>query len=364
MKSGANFKSRYVKLIILGSLALITFIINQFPYCIERYYSTGLYPYISSTERLLLGWIPFSIGDILYASAVVWVMVKLVQFFRRWRQKQLNKTLLLRGGRKVLQILLVIYISFNWLWGFNYNRLGSAYQMQLQFDRYSNEELIRLSTNMRDKMLPYMNDSAAFTPLQKETNLTKECVHSYEQAARQFPFLQYRYASIKPHSLYTIGNYLGFMGYLNPFTAEAQMNTTVPIILKPAVLCHEMGHQLGYASESEANFIAFISCRQSQNPAFRYSIYYDMFGYAISDLYFRDSVVAKKLLENLPDKIKRDRLSVRLFFRKYKNPVSPLIDWFYDKYLKLNSQPKGRESYNEVVGWMIAYARRYGWDKL
>ena len=359
-----TFTGKYFKLILLGVIALITFIINQFPAFIEQYYSTGIYPYISRIERLLLGWVPFSIGDILYAFAVIWCIAKLVQFIRRWRKKGLNQRVLLNYGRKLLQIVLVIYISFNWLWGFNYNRLGSAYQMQLQFDRYSNEELVRLTTLMKDKMLPYYNDSAAFIPLQKSAALTQACVQSYTQAAKQFPFLQYRFASIKPHSFYTLGNYLGFMGYLNPFTAEAQMNTTIPMVFKPAVLCHEMGHQLGYASESEANFIAFISCRQSSNPAFRYSIYYDMFGYAISDLYFRDSITAKRLLDNLPDKIKRDRLEVRQFFRKYRNPVSPLIDWFYDKYLKLNSQPKGRESYNEVVGWMIAYARRYGWNAL
>ncbi len=364
MASKKTFIRKYFKLVVLSVIALLTLIINQFPYFIETYYSTGIYPYISRMERFLLGWIPFSTGDILYSWAVIWVIIKVIQFIRRWRKKELNRYVLLSYGKKVLQTCLLIYISFNWLWGFNYNRLGSAYQMQLQFDKYSTDELIRLTTILQGEMQPYCNDSAAFIPLQNSATLMQQCMKSYEQAAKQFSFLQYRNASIKPHSFYTLGNYLGFMGYLNPFTAEAQINTTVPVILKPAVLCHEMGHQLGYASESEANFIAFISCRQSSNPAFRYSIYYDMFGYAISDLYFRDSTTAKHLLETLPDKIKRDRLSVRLFFRKYKNPVSPLIDWFYDKYLKLNSQPKGRESYNEVVGWMIAYARRYGWDAI
>lgn len=355
---------RYTLLIVLLLLGFITFVLNHFPLLIEKYYSTGIYPYISWAERILFGWIPFSVGDLLYGSALIWAIWHLVKFIKLWRSRSLTRLSFLRFGKRLLQIILVIYISFNWLWGFNYSRLGSAYQMQLQFEKYSTEELERLADTLTTRMLPHLNDSAAFLPFDKLSPLTKECELAYGNAAKDFPFLKYRVASVKPHTLYSIGNYIGFLGYLNPFTAEAQMNTTVPVVLKPAVLCHEMGHQLGYASESEANFIAFITCKKSNNPAFLYSIYYDMYSYAISDLYIRDSLQARQRLDSLPPKIKRDRLAVRQFFRKYKNPVSPFIDWFYDKYLKLNSQPKGRESYNEVVGWMIAYAKRYGWEKL
>ncbi len=41
-----------------------------------------------------------------------------------------------------------------------------------------------------------------------------------------------------------------------------------------------------------------------------------------------------------------------------------MIDWAYDHYLKLNNQPHGKETYNEVVGWIIAYAKKYGWEKV
>jgi hypothetical protein len=351
-------------LVVLALLSVITWIISRRPHLVETFYSTGIYPYIGRTERWLFGWLPFSLGDLLYAAAFIWAIIKVAAFIRVWRRRQLTYSVLGWYGRKLLQVCLCIYLSFSWLWGLNYQRLGSAYQMQLTFAPYSNEELIRLTDTLESRMLPVMMDSSAFLPYAALPALRRECVASYQSAAHQYPFLYFEYSSAKPHSLYTIGNYLGFLGYLNPFTAEAQLNTTIPLMLKPAVMCHEMGHQTGYASESEANFIAFVTCRQSQSPAFRYSIYFDMYGYAVSDLYYRDSAYAKKELDRLPSKIKRDRWSVRQFFRQYKNPVTPLIDWFYDKYLKLNSQPKGRASYNEVVGWMIAYAKRYGWDKL
>ena len=40
------------------------------PVFIERYYSNGIYPYISSFFRIILGWIPFSFGDVLLAFGV------------------------------------------------------------------------------------------------------------------------------------------------------------------------------------------------------------------------------------------------------------------------------------------------------
>ncbi len=41
-------------------------IIAQYPKFIETYYSNGLYFYISNFLRIILGWIPFSIGDFFY----------------------------------------------------------------------------------------------------------------------------------------------------------------------------------------------------------------------------------------------------------------------------------------------------------
>ena len=355
---------KYWLLITLIIFAFITFLINQFPLFIEQYYSTGVYPYISSASRFLLGWIPFSVGDILYALAIVWIIAGLINIIKRLWRKQQNRQLLFYYGRRVLQTVLIIYISFNWLWGFNYNRLGSAYQMNLKFERYNNDQLIRLTDSITVKLKEIIKEQASVKIFDRPKDLATLSSKAYQTAETTFSFLHHPNLSVKPQLLYNGGNYIGFLGYFNPFTSEAQLNITIPKILLPMVCCHEMAHQLGYASESEANFIGYIACKQSSEPAFRYSVYYDLFSYVINDLYYRDSAKAKEKLAALPQRIKDDRKQVHAFFRSYKNSFNPLIEWIFDKYLKLNSQPKGRDSYNEVVGWLIAYAYRYGWDKI
>ena len=52
---------------------------------------------------------------------------------------------------------------------------------------------------------------------------------------------------------------MGFSGYINPFTLEAQINMKIPKLNYITTASHEMAHQLGISNESEANFVAFIS---------------------------------------------------------------------------------------------------------
>ena len=51
---------------------------------------------------------------------------------------------------------------------------------------------------------------------------------------------------------------MGFSGYLNPFTNEAQVDILIPKYQLPTTASHEVAHQLGYAAENEANFIGIL----------------------------------------------------------------------------------------------------------
>jgi hypothetical protein len=161
-----------------------------------------------------------------------------------------------------------------------------------------------------------------------------------------------------------LGNYLGFQGYYNPFSGEGQVNTTIPRFLEPFVTTHEIAHQLGYARENEANFVAFLACRSFPSPGFRYSLYFDMFNYSVGELGRRDTARSKGYLRNLHPQVVRDIDEFRDFYRRYKNPVEPIISWGYGHYLKANNQPGGKQTYNEVVAWLIAYYKKFGKDAL
>ena len=144
------------------------------------------------------------------------------------------------------------------------------------------------------------------------------------------------------------------------FSGEAQVNTTIPLFARPFTTCHEIGHQLGYAKESEANFAGYLSATSSKDSAFLYSVYFEMFAYAGRYLYFTDSIALNQIREGLSPAVKNDIRELREFYNRYKNPVETAIDRLYSQYLKANQQPSGKMSYSEVVAMLIAYYKKNG----
>jgi hypothetical protein len=257
-------------------------------------------------------------------------------------------------------------VFFNLFWGLNYNRKGIAHQLGLDVKQYSLADLDTLTTVIQDRV----NHYAAFVSeaqrdsFDKKRMLFNTAAEAFDEVGKQYSFLKYKTRSIKP-SLYSyLGNYLGFQGYYNPFSGEAQVNTTVPRFLEPFVTTHEIAHQLGYSKENEANFVGFLACRAYDNNAFRYSVYYDMYRYAVGEIYLRDTALARSYQQKAHPQVLKDQKEFRDFYLRYKNPIEPIIMWGYGQFLKANNQPAGKRSYNEVVIWLIAYYKKFGKEAL
>ena len=331
------------------------------PIWIEHYYLPHIYLPVSSVMRFCLGWLPFSLGDLLYALAGGILLMNVISFSKKLIKRQLSRTYLFYRLKRILVIFLSVYIYFNISWGLNYNRLGIAYQLKLEPQKYSVNDLKMITDVLIAKVNErrnYFADSIIRIPPYR--NLYGQTVKIYKETQKQFPFLSYEYRSIKKSNYGRLGNYLGFLGYYNPFTGEAQVNLTIPRFIIPFVSCHEIAHQLGYASESEANFVGYLAAVHSTNILYQYSACFDMLQYANIELARRDTAAARSNVLRLSNHVKGDMRQVIEFDKKTENPLEPIIAIFYDIYLKANQQEKGVKSYNEVVGWLIAYYKKYG----
>ncbi|HEU4634032.1 MAG TPA: DUF3810 family protein, partial [Flavisolibacter sp.] len=102
------------------------------------------------------------------------------------------------------------------------------------------------------------------------------------------------------------------------------------------------------------------SGRASDNREFRYSAYWDAYTYAIRELRRYDTTAFKELRKTVHPQFRKDYQAYLEYLYKSRNVVEPLMSEFYDSYLKLNNQPKGRATYNEVVAWLVAYMKKYG----
>jgi uncharacterized protein DUF3810 len=347
--------------VIVVILAVGIRIFSRFPGAVERYYSTGMYPVTARLQRLLFGWIPFSIGDIFYGVVVIWLCYGLVVLVRRIIRKQAGRQFFFSLIRRLVFIFLIVYVVFNLFWGLNYDRKGIADQLQLQVKPYSTAELTGLVQVITERL----NALDSTSLLQRGALATKRilfkgAVLSYDHLAAGDDRFAYLSPSVKPSIFSYLGNYLGFGGYYNPFTGEAQVNTTMPLFSQPFTTCHEIGHQLGYAKENEANFTGYLSARSSPDPAFRYSVYFDLYLYAARELYVRDSNLVKPFRERLHPAIRQDFQELKRFNRRYENPLEPVIMRLYGRFLRANGMPQGIMTYNEVIAWLIAYSRKNG----
>ena len=357
-----------IKLLRTVFLLLITIFISFFEsnsIWVENYYYPTFYPLIATTQRMLFGWIPFSIGDIIYLCITIYLLYKLYSFILNCVQKRYNLLALKYYAHQFINYLLIIFICFKLLWGLNYSRQGINHQLQITKEKYNKEDIILFINKLivdanfyrkqiKDTSLPKIN----FKDVVKETKA------AYSVAVKQFSFLKINTFSLKQNLYSTAGNYLGYAGYYNPFTGEAQVRTDIPSILIPSIACHEVAHQLGYASEDEANFIAYLITNTSTNIYFKYSITLELMDYAFKDLmikYLQDDDYKNyrftkfQLADCCSNQVKKDRKEIKYFFLKNNKDISNISSSVYDQYLKLNKEKNGIDTYANVVELILNY---------
>jgi hypothetical protein len=344
-------------------LAVSIKIVGFFPATVEKYYSCGLYPVIASIQRLLFGWIPFSVGDLFYLAMLLLLLWRLVRFIRRLKRHELAKGWLRRSGVQTIYVLLWVYVAFNLLWGLNYDRIGIASHREAR--PYTNADLIDLMMVITPEVNELHDSALAFRgPLAHFDRLRTGAVGAYDSLAGRDRDFTYHHPSVKVSLFSWPGLYIGYAGYYNPFSGEAQVNALDPIFTLPYTTCHEMGHQLGYAKENEANIVGFLAARSSPDPAFQYSVYLDLYMYAARELYLRDSSLLRRFRQELSPGVRQDIREEQQFNRRYGNPFANIVWKVYGRYLRANRQPQGIVTYSEVLAWLIAYQKDFGPDAI
>ncbi|MDG2433784.1 DUF3810 domain-containing protein [Flavobacterium sp.] len=346
-------KSKYVLPLFLVLQIIFLQIIAHFPETVERYYSTDLFPYLSRLSRLVLGPIPFSVGDCLY-FILIGLLLRWFWITRKsWKVNWKNNDL------QLVSFVSVFYFFFHFFWALNYYRQPLFEKLNIERE-YSDADLLAftqkliLKTNSIHKQL-VKNDSAAIVfPYTPEEQVSKN-INGYKNLAQHYPFFEYQDLSVK-NSLFSVPlTYMGFGGYLNPFTNEAQINSLLPLYSSPTTSCHEMAHQIGFASESECNFIGFLASIKNDDPYFKYSGYSFALRYCLYNWQDRDEMVFNKLLKTIHPGILKNYKETDDFWKQYESFIDKGFHVFYDNFLKINQQKDGINSYSKFVDLMVNY---------
>ena len=330
-------------------LWLLIYFARKNPETVEVYYSQLFYPIVIKLHQSILDHIPFSLGDIFYLGLVLILLRTLIKKTPYWKAKPLN--LFIGFGSFVIITLWVFHIS----WGFNYQRLALNEQLNISI-KYSKldiedriDQIIEKSNSWHNQIVSSDTLAVRF-PFSKDQVVEK--IELYHPLGQQTIM---KASEVKNSLLSLPLSYMGYAGYLNPFTLESQVNAKMPVLSLITTSLHEMSHQLGYASEKEANFIAYLSAIKSNNPYIKYAGYTFAFRYFFSELHKLDSDKAMEKLKMLNPGILKNFKEVNDFWKQYDNPFEIVFDKTYDGYLKANGQKSGIKSYNEMVGLVINY---------
>lgn len=364
-----KFIKKYWKHIIAFSLPMQVVLVQWAaanPQWVEQNYTYGFYQGLSKTLRLMFGFLPFAFGQIVFYTLVFLATAWFVrQIIRRVRRKTTWKHFFSSMALHGLFGVSLFYLLFMIFWGLNYHRPSIVKTVQLKAKKITPteleqmcERLIVLTNANRQAITSDTTQAIRFKMTHRE--MREEATKGYENFAKQFPQYAYEYRSVKSVFIPQLMSLFGNAGIYFPFTGEANVNMDMPDFLLPATICHEMAHQIGIASETEANYMAYMTSQHHPSPVFQYSGNVMAVRYAMSALRYTDSVAFKRLRKKFDPGFIQDLRANTAYWKKFQNPLEPLSNAFYDLFLKANSQQHGVKSYGLMIHLIMGEFRKNG----
>ncbi len=339
--------------VLLGIQIVLVGWASRHPYWVEKYYSRGIYPEISGFLRRMIGWIPFSVGDLLYGL----LFLSLLRWL--WYIYETRFSPLAEQLYKIGAFISILFFGFHLLWGLNYYRVPLHTQLGIKSLKYDSIALQKttewhiLRLNHWHQLITKQDSTVVEVPY-SQRKMNRMAANQYLHFKQDSLDLHFRTKSAKNSLISVPLSYMGFAGYLNPFTGESQVNRKIPKTTYPITITHEMAHQLGFASETEANYIGYLVCTNHPDLYFRYSGEFMAVRFLINEVSLYNQPLAEQYFQSLQVGVQKNIQFNQDFWDSYSTPVKPIFQKIYDKFLKANNQKTGLKSYNAMVAFLIA----------
>jgi hypothetical protein len=345
-------RTQFRRLAIVFSIALLVFLLGLSSEAVEMVYADGFYQWTSVAQRSISAIFPFALGDFLYAALIVYCLWSVFMLIKKAILKELTA-----ADRSVIPIqlisfLLILYIVFKLLWGLNYSRPSISERLGISDEKYTTKELVRLGSflvkkvNLLDQQRKSQKVKYGITALKNNSKI------AYDLLAKSNSFFNYPVPAVKPVMFSWFVSKIGIEGYYCPLSGEANINMRLPYMDLPFVTSHEISHTLGIAREDEANLIGYLVSISSPDVNFRYSGYYNILRSVLFEIRMKSPEDFSRLLKQINAGTLADFKEEQEFWRKYNGDMSAYMGTALDKFLKINNQKKGTDSYQDIVLWV------------
>jgi hypothetical protein len=324
---------------------------------IERWFSTGFYPALQRWVTPATNLLPFALFDLLTVSAAVGVIVVLVRGARQARAQRTWSAMRAPIGQ-LLTVAAAVYLVFLAVWGLNYRRVPMQQRLVLDRQPPASDAVLALGMQAAATMNELHARAHAggwLSDPRRDPDLT-EAFAAVQQSLTDA-------AAASPGRLKTTiyGPYFrwtGVDGMVNPFALEVLANPDLLPWEVPFVAAHEWAHLAGFADESEANFVGWLTCLGGPVAA-QYSGWLFVYWQVAGEIGPEHRRALADALDAGP------RRDVQAIVERMERGTLPLLrdaSWrVYDKYLRANRVEEGVRSYGAVLTLILRARFEDGW---
>lgn len=327
---------------------LLLFLANYQTEYFFRYYSNISNQIIYFLTRLTAIF-PFSIWEIVLAFILIWLGFLLIKGLKK-KQIWLSLT-------KIVLIFSILVCSFIQLWGLNYFAIELKDQLYEQKQSFSVEQLQQLTYYL----LLQANEYAFMLPRNQQGQVIvdfEQCNQQiglgYQKIQAQFPQFQNVNLPVKKLLSSKYFALRGITGIFICLTGEAGITDYVYPISIPFTMAHEVAHRNGIALEDEANFVAYLACKDHPDPLFSYSAYFEAFFYCANALIKADETAYLQIKPLINDQLRYDINQLYDFYDSITDTKKEEANReLYDFYLESFKVENGVDSYGDIVELLL-----------
>ncbi len=353
-----SLKIRFIIAAVSAFLSAAAIIAAKLSVAFADWYAFNFYPLLQHIFSGISGIFPFSIGELMIIAAVLLVLTAIVYFIVRLiKPKNSRKSFLASSLSTVLMTLSLVALMFVYNCGINYYRSPFSAYSGITIEKYTKEQVYEvlkhtiIQTNLISQKVELDDDGKCVLP-ENYLDITSDAM---KNLAEQYPVLDSYYPHAKPVMLSKPWCYTKIVGVFTPFSMEANFNTCNTSESIGHTICHELSHLTGFMREDEANFIAYLACRESGDKYLMYSGYYHTMSQLLNA--YHSVATSEEYVEALSlvaPAVYNQIVLENQYWAQFDTPVAEVSSTINDTYLKVNNQTDGEKSYGRMVDLVIA----------
>jgi hypothetical protein len=328
---------------------------------IERDYSSSVYLTMQRAITPASNAVPIALFDVMLGIATLALIARIVMRVRQVRQSPRGRPWR-RTGRAVSWLALdvaaaaaLLTLWFSLTWGGNYRRKPLLDFDRARVTREAALEMTRTTVRELNRLHPIAHSRPWPSLEALPATLGGAFADGQHAIGQPAPAIPGRPKSTVMQAWF---RWAAIDGMTDPFFLEIVVNPDVLPSERPFVLAHEWAHVAGFADESEANFIAWLTCVRAARDA-QYSGWLAAYQHVASGLPLPDRRV---LAQALSPAVRADLEAERERFNRSSPAVRSAARGAYDTYLRANRIEEGIANYNAVVRLMLGTSLDADWN--